>query len=279
MEEAVTKKVFSPEIEKLVDNLTLMDDDLMSRVFDHNIPATQLLLRIILQENVEVVDVIGQEDMKNPLADGRSIRVDVLAKDATGRYFDCEVQRSNAGANPRRARFHSAMLDTRMLGKGLNFPDIKDSYVIFITQEDYFKRNKPVYRIKRLIDDERNFDDGNYIIYVNGSYKEDDAIGHLVQDMCRLTTEGFYYKELENGVRHFKCEEGRIVMCEAVEKYAKDQYNYGLEQGLEQGLLTTLIDLVQSGDLPIETAAKKLEISVQDFKIKMDEYLETATFT
>ena len=68
-------------------------------------------------------------------------------------------------------------------------------------------------------------------------------------------------------------------MCEAVEKYAKDQYNYGLEQGLEQGLLTTLIDLVQSGDLPIETAAKKLEISVHDFKIKMDEYLETATFT
>ncbi len=31
------------EIEQIVDNLTLMDDDLMAKVFDKNIPATRLL--------------------------------------------------------------------------------------------------------------------------------------------------------------------------------------------------------------------------------------------
>ena len=37
-------------INKLIDGLTLFDDDLMSRVFDKNIEATELLLRIILRE-------------------------------------------------------------------------------------------------------------------------------------------------------------------------------------------------------------------------------------
>ena len=38
-------------INKLIDGLTLFDDDLMSRVFDKNIEATELLLRIILEKD------------------------------------------------------------------------------------------------------------------------------------------------------------------------------------------------------------------------------------
>ena len=34
-------------IEKIIANLTLFDDDLMSRAFDQNIEATELLLRLI----------------------------------------------------------------------------------------------------------------------------------------------------------------------------------------------------------------------------------------
>ena len=39
----------SEEVEEIVDGLTLFDDDLMSRVFDKNIAATELLLRIIFK--------------------------------------------------------------------------------------------------------------------------------------------------------------------------------------------------------------------------------------
>ena len=50
-------------INKLIDGLTLFDDDLMSRVFDKNIEATELLLRIILERKIKVISVIGQEEM------------------------------------------------------------------------------------------------------------------------------------------------------------------------------------------------------------------------
>ena len=46
-------------VNELVNELTLFDDDLMSRVFDKNIKATELLLRIILGKKVKVISATG----------------------------------------------------------------------------------------------------------------------------------------------------------------------------------------------------------------------------
>lgn len=51
-------------VNELVDKLTLFDDDLMSRVFDNNIEATELMLRIIMGRNINVISVIGQDEIK-----------------------------------------------------------------------------------------------------------------------------------------------------------------------------------------------------------------------
>ncbi len=70
----------SSSIEKIVDGLTLFDDDLMSLVFDSNIPAAELLLTVILnREDIRVVSVVGQKELENPLVEGRNIRLDILA--------------------------------------------------------------------------------------------------------------------------------------------------------------------------------------------------------
>ena len=71
-------------IEKIVCNLTLFDDDLMSRVFDQNIEATELLLRIVLERNIKVTSVTGQDELKNPKVGGRDIILDVHALDENG---------------------------------------------------------------------------------------------------------------------------------------------------------------------------------------------------
>lgn len=51
-------------INKIIDELTLFDDDLMSRVFDKNIEATEYVLQIILGRKIKVVSVKGQENFK-----------------------------------------------------------------------------------------------------------------------------------------------------------------------------------------------------------------------
>ena len=122
------------KVEQIVDNMNLFDDDLMSAVFDGNIPATELLLKIILKrDDIIVISAVGQREFQNPVVGGRDIRLDILAKDSTGKYYNIEVQKKPAGAHVRRARFNSSMLDARMLKMGQEFSELRDSYMIFIT--------------------------------------------------------------------------------------------------------------------------------------------------
>ena len=211
-------------INKLIDGLTLFDDDLMSRVFDKNIEATELLLRIILERKIKVISVNGQEEMKSAAVGGRNITLDVHALDENGEKMDIEVQGNSEGAHIRRARYHSSVLDSRMLKEGQEFKEIKDSYVIFIYKHDKFQEGLPLYHIDRYVRETGNlFEDGSHIIYVNGNYKGDDEIGHLMQDFHQTDPDNMHYKELSQGVRHFKeVEEGRDTMCEAVQEYAKE---------------------------------------------------------
>lgn len=248
--EVMNKESFYDEnqrarVNKLVDNMTLFDDDLMSHVFDKNIEATELVLRIILGENIRVISVDGQDDMKNPLVEGRNITLDVHAIDSRGREIDIEVQGNARGAAVERARFHSSMVDIRMLKANQDFRELKDSYVIFIYKKDKFMENQPIYHIDRVVRETgKLFSDGSHIIYVNGSYKGDDEIARLIEDFYQKNSENMHYKALADGVRHFKeNEEGRGTMCEAVEKYAKeyaDERDVTNVQNLMENLQFTL---------------------------------------
>jgi len=116
---------------KLLAGFTLLDDDFMTIVFDRNVEATELVLSIILgRDDMEVIEVIAQREYKNPVTGGRSIKLDIYARDVEGKIYDIEIQNEDVGADVHRARFHSSMLDTKMLKEKQKFKEIHDSYVI-----------------------------------------------------------------------------------------------------------------------------------------------------
>jgi hypothetical protein len=249
------------DIGQIVDNLTLFDDDLMSMVFDANIPATELILKIILKrDDISVISVVGQKTLENPVVGGRNIRLDILAKDCTGKNYNIEVQRSNDGANEKRARFNSSMIDTRMLKAGQEFKELLDSYVIFITEKDYFGHGLSVYTVNRHFEEiDKSFHDGSHIIYVNGSYKGNDPVGRLIHDFGCKKAKDFYYSELADGVRHFKEEGGREVMCKAVEDYAnKKAIEAAIDTAIAYGIDKERIAsrLSEKFDISLEEAKK-----------------------
>ena len=243
-------------IDKLIDELTLFDDDLMSRVFDHNIEATGLLLRIILGRKIKVISVNGQEEMKSAAVGGRNITLDVYALDENGEEMNIEVQGNSEGAHIKRARYHSSILDSRMLKEGQEFKELKDSYVIFIYRHDKFKKGLPVYHIDRYVRETTElFEDGSHILYVNGNYKGDDEIGYLMQDFHQTDPENMHYKELSQGVRHFKeAEEGRDTMCEAVQEYAKEYAKEYAEERVSEKTLMIVENLVKNAKFTLDQA-------------------------
>ena len=78
-----------------------------------------ILLNVILQRNdLKVLEVVAQREYKNPVSGGRSITIDIYTVDGDGKIYDIEVQRASSGADVQRARFHSGMIDTKMLKAG-----------------------------------------------------------------------------------------------------------------------------------------------------------------
>lgn len=227
------------EMNTLIKSSRLLDDNLMTLVFDGNIEATQLVLNIILgRKDLVVTKAEVQKVEKSPLVNGRDVVIDIFSEDAEGNHHDIEIQRASEGAAPERARFLSAVLDQRMLKERQEFKEIKGSYVIFITEKDTFKRGRPLSHIERtVLEDGVLFEDGNHIIYANGAYHNNDtAIGRLMHDFRCTNPENMYCEPLKKGIRHFKeTEGGRTKMSSAIEKYGDSREAEGIAKGVAIG--------------------------------------------
>lgn len=250
-------------VEQIVDDMDLFDDDLMAMVFDGNNLATGLLLKIILKrDDITVISVVGQREFQNPVVGGHDIRLDILAKDSMGKYYNIEVRKGAEGAHVRRARFNSSMMDSRMLKAGQEFSELRDSYMVFITQTDIFGYGIPIYTVNRRFEEiDVPFQEGSHIVYVNGSYKGDDAVGRLMHDFGCKESKDMYYPELAKGLTHFKEEGGRKIMCEAVEKYGDKRV---LDKQIEM-----IKNLMESMKWTAEQAMSAMQISDKDKNILM----------
>ena len=233
-----------------IEKLCLLDDNLMTLVFDRNIEATELLLNVILQRNdLKVLEVVGQREYKNPMSGGRSITIDIYTVDGYGKVYDVEVQRASAGADVHRARFHSSMIDTKMLKAKQDFKEIHDSYVIFITASDVMGAGLSLYHVDRVVKETgAYFGDGSHIIYVNGSYKDDnDPVGKLMHDFRCVNSVDMFYPELAKQVKYFKeTEGGREIMCQIFEDLAEKRANERAEEVREETRIETLFNSIKS---------------------------------
>lgn len=61
------------------------------------------------------------------------------------------------------------------------------------------------------------------------------------------------------------------AMAVLKEEFLEEGIQKGIEQGIEKGKFETLSELVKNDDLPIEVAAKKMKMTVEEFKNKMSE--------
>ncbi|RKI30530.1 hypothetical protein D7V82_04370 [bacterium 1xD8-6] len=248
---------------KAIETLSLLDDNLMTLVFDRNTEAAELLLNVILQrDDLKVLEVVAQREYKNLLPDGRSLTIDIYAVDREGKVYDIEVQRASAGADVHRARLHSSMIDTKMLKTGQEFKEIHDSYVIFITASDVIGAGYSLYHVNRMIEETGTyFGDGSHIIYVNGSYKDDnDPVGKLMHDFRCLNSDDMFYQVLAKQVKYFKETEGGLeIMCQVFEDLA--------EKRVLDEKVNLIKNLMETMKWTAEQAMEAMKISETDKKL------------
>lgn len=234
--EKVSKVPDREAVLRIISGFRLMDDEFMTECFRDNKPAVRLVLRIILgKPDLEVNEVRVQEKVGN--FEGRSLCVDVLARDK-GKLYNIEIQRSDAGSIPERARYHGSLLDVSELEKGATFDELPETYVIFITENDVYRKGLPFYSVERVVTQTgQAFNDRLHIMYVNGKYRGDDDIGKLMRDFSCTSADEMTYNELAERVRYLKEDKGgeQVMVSRVVEEYGDGREAKGRAEGLEKG--------------------------------------------
>ena len=237
---------------------TLLNNKLMRLFFDDNKEAAQLMLNVILGRT----DLIVKSSRTEQYIEGmrwRSVALDILAVDEKDNKYDIEIQRDIKKATPKRARHYSAMMDSHMLLPDQDTRDMRDSYVIFITETDKFKHNKPLYRIERMnLDTNRRFNDGSHIIYVNGACQDSDTeLGRLMHDLRGADPDQMHYDILASKMRYYKnTEEGDKKMRDLIdeiideirEETREEARAEALAEGAEQKQIEVAIKMIARGD-------------------------------
>jgi len=158
------------------------------------------------------------------------------------------------------------MLDSNMLEHGEEWADIRESYVIFITENDVLGLNKPIYHIDRYISecDYLPFNDGEHIIYVNGAMKGSDTeLAKLMSDFFCTEAKDMNYAALSEKVRYFKeSEKGVERMFDSLEDMRNEVWN----ESKNATRIETALKMIARGKLSLEEIAEDTGLPIDKVK-------------
>lgn len=183
--------------------------------------------------------------------------MDIEATDSEQKRYDIEIQRLDSGAKPKRARYHSSLLDANVLLAGDDTEELPETYVIFITENDVMGRDKPIYHINRFVEETgEKFGDSSHILYVNGAYRDESSLGLLMKDFFCLNASDMHYKKLADRVRYFKeDEEGVNTMSGIVEEL--------MEEFIDDEKKESALRMLEDGKLSNQEIAKYLRLDIE----------------
>ena len=298
------------EKERIIEteNINLSDFVLFLSVMKER-RAYQNTISIIMDEpDIQIREVKVEQVILNK-SGKRAIRLDAWAVSEDERQFNMEMENhSGADSIPKRSRFYQGLIDTPFLksGKKTKYKQLPSTVIIFITQEDIFKRDLAKYtfteRCKEF--DDLELGDGTTKIFLNmtsknGSkelisllqYMKNTDINNpeiLVKDeriveLDSIVTEvknseewedvsmNIYEQGIARGIedgRKIGIEEGRK---EGIERGIKE----GREKGIKEGIRIFIEDHVEenfSKEKIIEKLQKRFKLSEEEAVAYFDEF-------
>ena len=124
------------------DRATLANNFIFYKVMRHHPEACKHLLEMLLKVKIMRMEMHNEEIIELD-RDAKGIRLDVFVKD-TNKMYDVELQITDTGELPERARYYQGVMDLDTLKAGQKYKELRDSHVIFICLEDIFHNTLPV---------------------------------------------------------------------------------------------------------------------------------------
>ena len=227
------------------EDLDITDDFIFTRVM-RNKRLCRTLLEMILKVKVGKIRFLTSHHAIQIDPNAKGIIMDVYLKDE-GKVINVEMQASNHGDLPRRARYYQAAADIDTTPKGSEYSDLKQNYVIFICTFDPFHKGKPFYTFQNICleDHEPIFlNDGTAKIFLNTACTDTTTLDgdlRLFYDYVReRTTQTPFTRELDKTISRMKQEQEErnmyLTYTSRMMECRRDGYEEGLFTGREEGL-------------------------------------------
>ena len=256
-------------------------EDLKFREIAKSREAVEEILRTILKDDkLKVVKTFEQKNLSEAMFHGVVLDCECILK--TNEYVNIEVQIENNDNPIYRMRYNQSALTISHSPKNKNFrySEIPKIISIMICDFDFFKLKKPIYEVKRIIEDTSiNVDNGIREIYVNlKALPEDKNLYNLFKI---LTDKNFVDEKnfpalsskkpssLKGGKKMFTglTRKAYDIGVLAGEEHGIEQgFEQGIEQGLDEGKKILLIDLLNQKIITEDVVMDKLNINKEELE-------------
>ncbi len=247
---------------------------LFYKIMTSNPEECRQLIEILLEKPIERIEFLTGEHTIDIDWDAKGIRLDVYVK-GTDEVYDLEMQASDTGDLPKRARYYQGLIDVDNLKSGMMYSALKPQYVIFICLTDVFGRGLPIYHFENVCTDLLSahekpcfFNDGAYKIFFNCSdydkIKDESEQKKVLQFFKDGTETSAFSRRLKQLESSAKTNAQWRQQYMTWEMEMNIQYHKGIEQGIEQGREQGIKQGIEQGrsEEKRATALKMIELNL-----------------
>lgn len=266
------------ERQELIRSLNIMDDIFFQKIVEDKEVCEEILQVILQKPRLKVVEAQTQKFLRN--IGTHSVILDLICQDEDGSHINVEVQKSDDDDHVKRVRFNISNIDTAFTERGIDYRELPDIYVVFLTRFDVFKERKTIYHLGMSIQETGTpVSDGVHRIFANCAVDDGSDIAQLMQYFKNTEGENRKFPKLSKRVEYFRepqkgedlmsqmldeyiqktvTERMEKLMAEQTEKYNREMAKSFLQNGASAELIRKSIPTLSPDD--IEELSKQLSL-------------------
>lgn len=236
------------------DSMTFANNYVFLEVMNNKRRCQFLIEKVLHIPIKKVLHIAAERHTSSPRLSSKSIRLDVYVETLDGIVIDIEMQVTGKGSTvykdkddtqvarelPLRTRYYQSLISMDMLRRGMDYPELRKSYVVFICTFDPYGKGLPVYHFTYRCreDDTLEMGDMTENIFLNAKAAdktEDKELSAFLRYVHSGLAQSAFTQEIDNATKRVKNDtkwRERIVTWEMDLRIMEKRF---LEKGREEG--------------------------------------------
>ncbi|SFE80835.1 Rpn family recombination-promoting nuclease/putative transposase [Succiniclasticum ruminis] len=174
------------------DSLTFANNYVFLEVMNNKKRCQYLIEKILHIPITKILQIVAERRTGSPRIGSKSIRLDVYVETLDGTVIDLEMQVTGKGSTiyrdkeeekverwlPLRTRYYQSLISMDMLRRGMDYTELRKSYVVFICTFDPYGKGLPVYHFTNRCREDGSLEMGglteNIFLNAKAADKTDD---------------------------------------------------------------------------------------------------------